>query len=380
MADIAPTIEQVDQQLSQWEAQVTRVKANLDLLEQTPSYAFIAGGLKLTGRTQREIVEPILAARELTDQYEMLAGQVARARLLRDSVRGFLPTNKFLPPNKDTLREIDRLLNQPCVPLPAVQIALAHRNLLDDPDAASQLSLRQLVDVMVPAFAAGRDAVTRYDQVMAELTPALKTADQQLAALTDRAGGLGPPALAEVNAVRSTLASVRRRALDDPLEVQVALEQELQRPLRALADRLAAIERQQAETRDALMRAQARQERAARASDLDPARVADLDEWLNSIARTLQSGEYTAARIGLQRWTAAADPVYSAEEQRQEQLALLKALRVMAQRRRERGRGLDPDLDAIALEAESVLRRRPADLPRARQLLERYQQGVTTAV
>jgi hypothetical protein len=128
------------------------------------------------------------------------------------------------------------------------------------------------------------------------------------------------------------------------------------------------------------MRAQARQERAARASDLDPARVADLDEWLNSIARTLQSGEYTAARIGLQRWTAAADPVYSAEEQRQEQLALLKALRVMAQRRRERGRGPDPDLDAIALEAESVLRRRPTDLHRARQLLERYQQGVTAAV
>ena len=191
MADPPPTLELVDQQLAQWEEQVARVKANLELLEQTPSYVFIARGLKLTGRTQREIVEPILAARELTDQYEMLAGQVARARLLRDSLRRFLPSNKFLPPNKDTLREMDRLLNQPCVPLPAVQIALAQRDLLDDPAAKSQLSLRQLVDLMVPAFAAARDAVTRYDRVMAELTPAMKAADQQLATLTDRAMSLG---------------------------------------------------------------------------------------------------------------------------------------------------------------------------------------------
>jgi hypothetical protein len=380
MTDTPPTLEQIDQQLSLWEAQVARVKANLDLLEQTPSYAFIAGGLKLTGRTQREIVEPILAARELTDQYDMLAGQVARARLLRGSLRGFLPQSRFLPPNKDTLREIDRLLNQPCVPLPARQIALAHRNLLDDPTAASQLSLRQLVELMVPAFAAARDAVTRYDQVMAELTPALRTADQQLATLTDKAGGLGPPALAEIDRVRSTLAGVRHQALDDPLEVQMDFERELQQPLQALTEKLAGLEREQAETREAFGRAQARQERAARASDVDAAQVADLDEWLRSIARTLQSGEYTAARIGLQRWTAAADPVYAAEEQRQEQLALLKALRIMAQRRRERGRALDPDLDAIALEAESVLRCRPADLSRARQLVERYQQGVTATV
>jgi hypothetical protein len=379
MIDPPPTLEQVDRQLSQWEAQVARVKANLDLLEQTPSYAFIAGGLKLTGRTQREIVEPILAARELTDQYEMLAGQVARARLLRDSLRGFLPSNKFLPPNKGTLREIDRLLNQPCVPLPAVQIALAHRNLLDDPAAASQLSLRQLVDLMVPAFSAARDAVTRYDQVMAQLTPALKTSEQQLATLTDTAGGLGQPAAAEVDSVRSALASVRRKALDDPLEVQTDLVRELQQPLQALTEKLARIGRERGDTREALTRAQARQTRASRNAVLESAEVTDLGAWLAGIAQTLESGEYAAARIGLQRWTAAADTAYATEEQREEQLGLLKALRVMAERRRLKGAGIDPGLDAIALEAESVLRHRPPDLARAKQLVERYQQGLTAA-
>jgi hypothetical protein len=380
VSDPQLTLDQVDQQLTHWEAQVARVKANLDLLNQTPSYAFIVGGLKLTGRTEREIVEPILAARELTDQYEMLAGQVARARLLRDSLRGFFPSNRFLPPNQDTLREIDRLLNQPCVPLPAAQITLAQRTLLDDPAAASQLSLRQLVEVMAPAFTAARDAVTRYDQVMGTLTPVLKAADKQLAILAASAAALGQLASTAVANVRSTFAQIRRRALDDPLEVQLDLEQALQQHLRTLTDKLAALKREQADIREMLVRAQARQARASHSHALDPAQVADLGTWLASIAHTLQSGEYAAARIGLQRWASAADPIYATEEQRQEQLGLLKALRVMAERRREKGAPVDPDLDGIALEAESVLRRRPADLARAKQLVERYQRGVSTSL
>ena len=276
MTDPSPTLELVDQQLAQWEEQVARVKANLDLLEQTPSYVFIAGGLKLTGRTQREIVEPILAARELTDQYAMLAGQVARARLLRDSLRRFLPSSKLLPPNKDTLREIDRLLNQPCVPLPAVQIALAQRNLLDDPDAKSQLSLRQLVELMVPAFAAARDAVTRYDQAMAELTPTLKIADQQLATLLDRAAALGKPAATAVERVRRAVVDLRRHSLDDPLATEADLERELQRPLQTLTEQLTALERAQADTREELSRARVRQERAMRSTVLDAGQVTNL--------------------------------------------------------------------------------------------------------
>ena len=175
MADPSPTLELVDQQLAQWEEQVARVKANLDLLEQTPSYVFIARGLKLTGRTQREIVEPILAARELTDQYEMLAGQVARARLLRDSLRRFLPSSKFCRPTRTPCAKSIALLNQPCVPLPGGRRSPWHSAIFSTirPPRVSSVSGSSSM-LMVPAFAAARDAVTRYDQVMAELTPALK--------------------------------------------------------------------------------------------------------------------------------------------------------------------------------------------------------------
>ena len=154
-----------------------------------------------------------------------------------------------------------------------------------------------------------------------------------LATLKDRATTLGQLAETAVDTVHRTLADVR--ALDDPLEIQADLERELHQTL-------GAIEREQARVRDELLHAQARQARASRATSLDPAHVADLSAWLNDIAQTLESGAYTAARIGLQRWTAVADPIYSAEEQRQEQLALVKALRAMAQRRREKGLHVDP--------------------------------------
>src|SRR5262249_8034081 len=251
-----------DQELAFWESQVARVKANLDLLEQAPTYSLIGGGLKATGRTHQEIVGPILAARELADQYEMLAGQGAKARLLRDSPRRFLPSNKLLPPNRDTLREIHRLLNQPCIPLPAAKIALAQRNLLDDPATYSQLSLGQLVDIMSPAFAAARDAVTRYDQVMAELMLVLKAADQQLTAQAARAEALDAPARVEVDHVRAKATEMRREVLDDPLEVQAALARTLQEQLRTLDRRLGALEQERASIRDEVIRAQARQARA----------------------------------------------------------------------------------------------------------------------
>jgi hypothetical protein len=80
----------------------------------------------------------------------------------------------------------------------------------------------------------------------------------------------------------------------------------------------------------------------------------------------------------LQRWNTAADKPYSTEERRQEQLDLLKALRAMAQKRRERGVVISPDLDALAIEAESALRTTPADLSRAAELVQRYQRGVTS--
>jgi hypothetical protein len=153
----------------------------------------------------------------------------------------------------------------------------------------------------------------------------------------------------------------------------------VQARLRSLGEQLDGLEQERATVRDDVLRAQARQARAERTRGLDPTQVAGLGEWLGNIARTVESGQYGAAHIGLQRWNAAADAPYSAEERRQEQLELLKALRAMAQRRRERGAQIDPNLDALALEAESVLRATPADVARASELVARYQRGVTGA-
>jgi hypothetical protein len=261
--------------------------------------------------------------------------------------------------------------------LPAAQVQRAQRSLLDDPTAKSHLSLRELVDIMIPTFVAARDSVTRYDAVMAELTPILKSADTRIEALKARASTLGAQAASEVERVRAIFAETRRRALDDPLGVESDVEQVLQEPLRALDRRLTDIEQERASMHDALARAQARQARAVRTPAQDPVQAADLGDWLSTIARTLESGEDAAARVGLQRWSESADQVYGREEQRREQLDLLKALRAMAQRRREQGAVVDANLDAVGLEAEAALRHPPVDLERASQLVQRYQQGVT---
>jgi hypothetical protein len=377
VSDPVPTLDDIDHQLALWETRVARVKANLDLLQETPTYAFISGGLKLSGRTQQEIAAPIMAAHELADQYDLLAGQVARARLLRDSLRRFLPSNKLLPPNRDTLREIERLLNEPCIPLPAAQVTLAERTLLDDPTAKSQLSLAQMLEIMAPAFAAARDAVARFDAVMAELTPVSQSLDAQLQALTARASVLGASAEVQLESVKALVADARRQALDDPLGVESALEVSVREPLRRLDEQLTAIEHDRASMRDELVRARGRQARAERSRVLDPTQIAELGDWLASIGRTLDKGEFKSARVGLQRWTISADSMYGGEEQRREQLDLLRALRAMAQRRREQGVVIDAELDAVALEAEAVLRNRPVNLTRASQLVEQYQRGVT---
>src|SRR4051794_23550898 len=139
----------------------------------------IQHGLTLTGRSKAELYEPIHAAGELADYCVILEGQVARAAELRGTLRPVLPSENIL-------REIDRLLNGPSVPLAPPQVPLAQRNLLDDP-GQSQITLRQLVDVMTSAFAAARDAITRYDAVMQQVQPALDAAQSRLQALDARA-------------------------------------------------------------------------------------------------------------------------------------------------------------------------------------------------
>jgi hypothetical protein len=369
-----PTLEEIDRQLAVWEDQVSRVKTNLDLLQQAPSYVQISTGLSLSGRTQTEIVTPILAARDLADQYELLAGNVAKARLERNSIRRFLPSN-----TNETVRDIDRRLNGPVIPLPAAQVPLAQRNLLDDPVSQSHLTLQQLVQIMTQAFAAARDAVARYDQVMATLMPKLKSAENQLTSLAQRAQALGPTAVNAVDTFRAVLQSTRREALDDPLGGQADLDHVLQQRLTALQQQLDSTERERASVRDDLARSQARQQRGERAGGYDPAGVAGLREWIDNIAQTVEKGQYGPARIGLRRWSAAADQLYAAEEQRQEQIGLLKALRAMVQAKRDRGAEIDPDVDALAVQADAALHERPTDLARATELVERYQRAATSA-
>jgi len=246
--------EQIDRALADWQSRVARVKSNLQVLTDSPTFCMVQQGLVLTGRSKVEVFDPIHAAGELADYCVILEGQVARATELRASLRAFLPS-------EDTLREIDRLLNGASVPLAAPQLPLAQRSLLDDP-GQGQITLRQLVDIMTAAFTTARDAVTRYDAAIQRLKPALDTAEAQLRQLEERARELGVAADARLSPIWTAVTQARQHALDDPLGATDAFAQRVDGQLAALAQQMAALAQERDGALADLARARDRQRRA----------------------------------------------------------------------------------------------------------------------
>jgi hypothetical protein len=358
--------DSLDRALAEWQARVDRVKANLGVLQDSPTFTLIQRGLVLTGRSKSEVMEPVRSAGELADYCVILESQVARAAELRASLRPFMPSDRML-------QEIDHLLNGASVPIAAPQVPLAQRSLLDDP-GQSQITLRQLVDIMTNAFVAARDAVTRYDSAMQRLKPALDAAQTQLAGIDARARELGLLADGRLAPVRAALAQARKQVLDDPLGASETFQQRVADQLQALSQQLSTLVRERDGVLGELARAQGRQRRAER--NFPESATRGLREWLESIASTVSAGNYSAARIGLERWSQAATDAYGALEQHDEQLDLLKALRAKAQSLRSRGFAVPPDVDALSLEAENLLHREPPDFAAVHDLLQRYQQAL----
>jgi DNA repair exonuclease SbcCD ATPase subunit len=358
-----PDRDALDRALADWQQQVERVRANLQALQDSPTYSLVRQGLPLAGQSRALLAGPIQAAGELADQFALLDGQVARAAELRASLRPLLPNDK-------TLREIDRLLNGASVPVAGPDIPLAQRNLLDDP-SQPQITLRQLVATMQAAFAAARDSISQYDTALARARPALEAADRQLAQLTARARTVGPGLQPQLEATHAAIALARQQLLDDPIGAAASFEQRIRTELERLDGQIRQLERDQAEAQAALARAQARQRRAER--HLEPAQVAGLGAWLADIANAVAAGKFAAARVGLERWQAAAEPVFGPLERCTEQLDLLKALRAKCQQLRARGITIAPEVDALALQAEAALRAQPPDLATASQLVRQYQ-------
>jgi hypothetical protein len=358
--------DQIDRALADWQTRAARVKSNLQVLEDSPTFSMVQRGLILTGRSKTDVVDPIRAAGELADYCVILEGQVARAVELRASLRAFLPS-------EDTLREIDRLLNGASVPLAAPQVPLAQRNLLDDP-GQSQITLNQLVDVMTAAFTAARDAVTRYDAAIQRLKPALDAADTDLRELEARARELGVAADTRLAPVRAAVAQARQQVLDDPLGAADTFALRVDGQLAALGQQMAVLAQERDGALAELARAHDRQRRAER--HFAPAQTNDLAMWLAAIDGAVAAGKYASARVGLQRWSEAATEAYGSREQRDEQLDLLRALRVKAQSLRARGVTLPPDVDALALQAEGLLRLQSPNVPAAQVLLEQYRRAL----
>lgn len=361
--------DQIDRALADWQTRVTRVKANLQVLEDSPTYTLAQRGLlSFAGRSRVEVGEPLRSAADLADFCTILEAQVARAASLRASLRPVLPSEA-------TLREIEDLLTGASVPISAPQVPLAQRTLLAD-TGQTRITLQQLVDRMTTAFVAARDAVTRYDAAIQALKPALDDAETRQHQLEARAAALGVAAQTRFGALGDAIRQVRERALDDPLGAADTFGRQVADVLEPMEQQVAALEREREQALVELARARDRQRRAER--HFAPEQTRDLGEWLESIARTLGSGQFGAARVGLERWSADATGVYGTREQRDEQLDVLRALRAKAQSLRSRGLAVAPEADALALQAEDLLRQQPPAVDAARTLIGEYQRALAS--
>jgi hypothetical protein len=120
------------------------------------------------------------------------------------------------------------------------------------------------------------------------------------------------------------------------------------------------------------------------------AQVAGLQAWLRTLEGLADSGKWDALAVGLGRWTAAATGydeqlAASAEAnrkslaERDDLLGLLSARRAQASALLTRGILLPPELTECAVQAEALLRARPAQVAAARPLIVQYDHGVRAA-
>ena len=393
--------EQADRLLEEWHTKLRVATDNLLALDDSLTYKRLEGKddlpqTRLTGRTQAQVTPALAAMHDLFQHIGRLAEVVERAQELRRGLSRFLP-------NPETLRQIEHLLNGPSIKLPSARTPLAQRSLMSASETPQTITPARLLDVMMQAFEVARSAIMAVDTAWARLEPALGECETQAIALERLAEGLGEKNAPDVAKMRERLASLRANVESDPLGVNADFDAELRPLLDRARLRLGEADRQRAQMRTELERGRALlaqlcalNQQCGEAlstcrqqidspdglqSPLGADALAELERWLGTLDEALAQGRWKAARIGLDRWlqttgeyARAANAALAANkaplEMRSELKGRLSALRAKA---RARGMNNDISLDALAGEAETLLRQCPTPNGRIARLVHDYE-------
>lgn len=376
-----------------WQQRLAAVTSNTNALssaESTQRIRIRAREGAYAGVTRQRAEAALAGLSALSDGYLLLARVVDEAA---QALRGSLFETRESKHDK-----VLALLAGPSIERTAGAVPLSSRTLLGAAVQRDALTPDDLLAQMQQAFGTARDALAEIDHAEAASAAALAQLRQDYANLEARAARIGAaaerPSLIELQGLQA-----------DPLNAQAGIEA-MGRGLVAWASSLDRLEHTQAEAARGVAQAkaslatlrqlsvafdaqcaQARQllgDGAAAAWQEAPALPIDmLAHWYETLARSVDAGQWDAATVGLSRFHAA---VGEAIERANRALAEVRAQcaevdelsgRFTALKAKERALGMPTgqamDCHALRERIAASLSARPIDLDAARLALRQYQ-------
>ncbi len=397
------TLEQIDRELSEWQARLGLASANLLELDDMPTYKRLQGDLDappvLLGVTQARVVPTLGAVARLWRYLQLLNDTIKQATELRAAMPRLFGA-------ENVLAKIFQLLHGQSIALPPVETPADQRGLLSVSQVPQTTSPEMLLTAMTRVYDEVRNTILAVDAAWNRLEPALADAGQNLNQLRQLAEALGEANAPELAAAQARIAQMQQAVNSDPLGVTADFDREILPLLQNVRARLETVSHQRRDTESDLRKARdwifqlrdlhnqcetalirTRERIASPAgllAPLDPNAIDELETWLATLEATAQAGRWRAARIGLDRWLPAAGASLESEraalaanaaptEALAELRGRLGALRAKAQATAARGQTLDADLPAIAREADARLQTVPTDLAQASRLVAEYE-------
>jgi hypothetical protein len=405
------TLREIDDALGAWNSRLGAAAQNLMDLQSEPTYQQLTGtgGMQkapITGVTKARVEPALGAMATMFQHFSLLNATIDRANLLRRNVPTLFGADQ-------KLREIEELLSTRSVHLPAVDVPLEQRGLLSGMQNVQCISPSELLDTMVHAFQAAKEAVVAVDTAWNQLGSGLGKTTARIAALRARASGLGGPPPAELDAAERGLLEIRATLLADPLGASGGMEARIQPLLERVEAAVTARERLRQEIVHGLSAARPlidelaklhcaaiaacteAKEKIAGCGPLPGPQpdqtIEGLREWLERLekkyAEASGNGTWDPVGVGVRNWNLAAQDCVSKEravlaanrapiETRDELRGRLDAFQAKA---RSYGIAEDERLVEQAKLAEQLLYARPMLLDRALAAVVAYEKAVNGA-
>jgi hypothetical protein len=386
------TLQQIDEALNGWHERLAVISQNLLELEQQPTYRLLtghagSGKAPICGVTAARVEPAVAAMVNLFQHFGELNATIESATRLRTELPALFG-------GEQKLRELQHLLFDRSIRLPARDVPLAQRTLLSSAENRECVSPSELVEAMSRSFAEARDAVLAVDRAWQDL---LTVTD---AAATELESTASPSAEA-----RRLLEQIQEKGKLDPLGAAADLRQQVQPLLdearrsrelsRSLSRTLAqaqveleALMQTHAEAVAVTAEARARIEAGQAIPAPSPGETLDgLRIWLERLQRKAAEGALHAVEVGLRNWQTAADECLT-----HEQAALGAGRRALQERDELRGRLQALKAKArvygvcevksfadLSSRAEAMLYAHPANLQRAAALVAEYEDDLRVA-